>query len=46
MNYEEKATPPEDPEKHWILDTDTVPFVNIVTFGWTEGKLPVVIIEE
>lgn len=37
MDYEEKEAPPEDPEIHWILDTDTIPFVNVVTFGWTEG---------
>lgn len=39
MDYEEEEAPPEDPEQHWILEMDTIPLVNIVTFGWTEGNL-------
>jgi hypothetical protein len=38
MDYEEKEAPPKDEEEQFIIDPDTIPLVNIVTFGSIEGK--------
>ena len=38
MDYQEEEVPVVNEEEKWILDPYTAPLVNIVTFGWTEGK--------
>eukprot|EP01032_Pedospumella_encystans_P035304 gene35304-39933_t len=36
MDSEQHAAFVEDPDEAWAIDVDTVPLVNISTFGWTE----------
>ena len=39
MDSEQHAAFVEDPDEAWAIDVDTVPLVNISTFGWTEGDM-------